>query len=335
MNFMTKKVVAKAARKKGATAKAAEPSVQDMMEEVLRQLSSMVGAEEAKALMVSLDAPSLLDDLSDEEADAKYQAQQIAFDAMEATSNATARKLAKRALRLDPDCVDALVVLNDLDAPTQTQLIEGLQRAVAAGKRSLGAGFFRENKGHFWMLIETRPYMRALAMLGGEMASVGMNLDAIAIYEHMLALNPNDNQGVRDPLLGLYLAVGDVDGAGKLLKRYKGDGSACFAWGTVMERLLAGDHKGADAALPKAVQANRFVALHLAGRRPVPKGLPEMYSPGSEEEATLCQHYLVAAWAAHPEALSWVFERCKEMSMTPVPSKAALKKMKTPDAKVQ
>jgi tetratricopeptide (TPR) repeat protein len=335
MNFMTKKVGAKAAPKKKATAKAAEQSMQDVMEEVLRQVASVVGPEEAAAMIASLNAPSLDDDLSDAEIVAKYQAQQIAFDAMEATSDTTARKLAKRALRLDPDCVDALMVLNDVDARTQIDRIEGLQKAVAAGKRSLGATFFRENKGDFWILIQTRPYMRALETLGGEMAAVGMNLDAIAIYEEMLALNPNDNQGVRDPLLGLYLAVDDAAGAGKLLKRYKEDLSACFAWGRVIERFMAEDHTGAEAALRKAMQVNRFVVLQLTGREQAPKRLPDLYELGSVEEATLCQHYLLAAWAAHRDALFWVFDRCTEMSMAPVPSKAQLKKMKTPSAGVQ
>lgn len=335
MNFMKKKVVAKAAPKKKATAKAAELSIQDMMDQVLRQVSAIVGPEEAEAMIASLNHPSVEDDLNDPAALAKDQAQQIAFDAMEATSEAAARKLAKRALRLDPDCVDALVVLSDVDAHRQIDRIEGLRKAVAAGKRSLGATFFRKNKGDFWMLIQTRPYMRALETLGGEMAAVGMNLDAIAIYEEMLALNPNDNQGVREPLLGLYLAVDDAAGAGKLLKRYKEDPSACFAWGRVIERFMEEDHTGAEAALRTAMQVNPFVHRQLTGREQVLRGLPELYELGSVEEATLCLHYLKAAWIAHKEALFWVFDRCTEMSMAPVPSKAQLKEMKTPATGVQ
>lgn len=38
-----------------------------------------------------------------------------------------------------------------------------------------------------------------------------MNLEAIKHYEKMLALNPNDNQGVRDPLLGLHLATDNLE----------------------------------------------------------------------------------------------------------------------------
>ena len=84
---------------------------------------------------------------------------------MEATSEAEARKLAKRALKLDPNCVDALVVMTDLDARSTQAIIAGLQNAVAAGERALGARFIKENTGHFWGLLDTRPYMRAMERL--------------------------------------------------------------------------------------------------------------------------------------------------------------------------
>jgi hypothetical protein len=122
--------------------------------------------------------------------------------------------------------------------------------------------------------------------------------------------------------------------AGKLLRRYKEDGSACFAWGRVLERLLA-DPAQADEALQEAVKSNRFVALHVAGQKPLPKGMPAMYSLGSVEEAMVCQHWMGAAWKAHPEAVSWVSEHYAQQGRTSVPSKAALKKMKTHDAGAQ
>jgi tetratricopeptide (TPR) repeat protein len=233
---------------------------------------------------------------------------------MEAGNAAEARKLAKRALRLDADCVDALMLLTNLDADSPREAIEGLQKAVAAGGRSLGASYIRENTGHFWGLIETRPWMRAMEQLAGVLRSQGIYLDAIRIYERMLELNPNDNQGVRDPLLGAYLAAGDVAAAGGLLKKYKNDGSANFAWGRVLERFLTGDPEGASAALAEARAANGHVELHLMGRKPIPKSMPEMYSMGSEEEAVLCLDNLLAAWADHKEAVLWVAQQCAAVS---------------------
>ena len=336
-----KKTAAKKSPAKKRAAKKASMSPQALAAEMMRLLTERLGTDElimpedVNALINSLSGPSPNDRLSDAEADAKDEAQQIAFDAMEAESEAEARKLAKRALKLDPDCVDALVVMTDLDARSTRETIEGLQRAVAAGERSLGAKFIRENTGHFWMLIETRPYMRAMAQLAGVLFAEGLNLDAIRIYEKMLELNPNDNQGVRDPLLGVYLAVNDLDGAGRLLKKYKDDAMANFAWGHVLERYLSGDLTGAAAALKKARKANRFVELYMTGQKPIPKGMPEMYSPGSEEEAMLCMDGAGRAWAKHKEAVSWLLDQQGADGRRAIPSKAALKRVPVAGKKLQ
>jgi tetratricopeptide (TPR) repeat protein len=316
----------KPSKKSPAKKKASDPPAE--MEAAMRQLeelltsSGMATEGDLNALMASLSGPSAREGLSDTEANARDEAQQWAFEAMEATSEAQARKLAKRALRLDPDCVDALLVLADLDAPTQRELIEGLQKAVAAGERSLGEKFIRENKGHFWLLLETRPYMRAMEQLAGLLREEGISLEAIKIYKRMLELNPNDNQGVRDPLLGLYLETGDLKGARKLLEKFKEDASANFAWARVLERFLAGKSDEASAALKEARQANRHVELYLTARKTMPKHPPEMYSLGSEEEAALCLGYLFGAWAAHQEALFWLLDQLAADGLLPVPSKA-------------
>ena len=302
---MTKKPAKKSpARKKPAP----NPQIAAAMRQMEKLMASgdLITQNDLNALLASLDGPSATEGLSDAEADARDDAQQLAFDAMEAESEAEARKLAKRALRLDPDCVDALVVMASIESDSPGKMIEGLQKAVAAGERSLGAQFIRENTGHFWMLIETRPYMRVMAQLAGLLRAEGLNLDAIKLYQKMLALNPNDNQGVRDPLLGLYLAFRSLDEAGKLLHTYKEDASANFAWGRVLERFLCGDLPGAATALKKARKTNRFVELYFSGKKSLPKEMPQIYSPGSEEEAVLVLDNMSFAWAEHKEALLWL-----------------------------
>ena len=159
---------------------------------------------------------------------------------------------ARRALAIDPDCVDALVVLTSLEADSPKKAIEGLQKAVAAGERSLGARFFKENEGHFWGILETRPYMRARQELADLLRGVGCLQDAISHYAAMLVLNPNDNQGVRYLLLGAYLTIGDLESSRSLFRDFEDDVMATFAWGEVLERFLSGDLEGAAAALNSA-----------------------------------------------------------------------------------
>ena len=315
--------------KKSPTRKEVPPSTE--MKAAMRQLeklmesSGMIAPGDMNALLTSLQAPSVLDGLSDAEADARHEAQELAFDAMEAESEAEARKLAKRALRKDPDCVDALVVLAGIESDSPRKMIEALQKAVAAGERSLGADFIRENTGHFWGLIETRPYMRAMAQLAGLLKDAGLNADAAKCYEKILSLNPNDNQGVRDPLLGLYLATDNLAGARKLLKDYEEDSMANFAWGRVLERFLSADLAGATAAIKTARKENRHVELYLSGQKGLQKALPDMYSPGSDEEAVLVLENMSIAWAEHKKAVFWLMEQL----MKDMPAK------KSPGAKLK
>ena len=49
--------------------------------------------------------------------------------------------------------------------------------------------------------------------------------------------------------------------------------------------------------------------LYLSGQKELPEFLPNMYSPGSDEEAMLCLDNLALAWMEFPEALVWLIEQ--------------------------
>jgi len=235
-------------------------------------------------------------------------AQEAAPQAQEGEIAAQLRRLAGLALANDPDCVDALAVLADLDAHTPEEAIAALRKAVAAGERSLGTPFFDRNKGNLWSHADARPYMRVLGELADLLRGRKRFAEAIHCYEKMLALNPKDNQGARNPLLGLYLATKNLAAAGLLLHNYKKDSMATLAWGRVLERFLAGDLAGAHAALLKARRKNAMVGLYLRGQRALPRRLLGDASPGSEEEAILCLDALGPAWAEHKGAVFWLLD---------------------------
>ena len=308
-------------KKSSAKKKAAFPAGMEAAMLQFQQLMAagdLIAQDDLDALLISLQGPLVGDGLTDPEAEARDEAQQLAFDAMEAETDAQAIKLANRALKLYPDCVDALVVLAEIESESPRKLIEALKKAVAAGERSLGATYIRQNTGHFWGLLETRPYMRALGQLANQLQAQGIKLDAIQLYEKMLTLNPNDNQGVRDPLLGLYLATNNLQAARRVLKDFEEDASAAFAWARVLERVLSADLPAAEAALSLARSANRFVELYLTGQRKLSGELPEMYSPGSDEEAILVLENLASAWADQKQAALWLIDQlAKESPQAP------------------
>jgi tetratricopeptide (TPR) repeat protein len=213
---------------------------------------------------------------------------------------------ALRAVRLNPACLDARVLLAIAAGGPANEFIEELQAIMAVGEADLGPEFFKQNRGEFWGLIETRPYMRARHHLALELYKVGRVAEAIHHYEEMLQLNPGDNQGLRYWLLGHYLEVDDLDGARHLLKTYGDEPFAMFLWARVLERYLSGDLIGAVEALQQARRQNPHVEPFLVGKAKLPQKRPDYYGIGDVTEAMTCMDAIGPAWKKYREAIQWL-----------------------------
>jgi hypothetical protein len=124
------------------------------------------------------------------------QAQDLIYDAWEEPNRQKCLALARKALRISPYCADAynLLAENCKSLKERQSLYE---QGVKTGRLALGELFFNKQAGHFWRLIETRPYMRALAGWSECLWQNRCRPEAIANYKELLRLNPNDNQGIR------------------------------------------------------------------------------------------------------------------------------------------
>lgn len=240
--------------------------------------------------------------------DPKWRAQELAYEAMEADDPFDALRLVDEAQKLDPDCTDAQRLMVSLLPMELDNRIQLMREVVAKAEQSLGEKFIEENKGHFWGVLSTRPYMRARQELGELLTAADKLEEAIAVYERMLELNPNDNQGVRYSLVGLYLAIKRGQAASDLLSRYPGeeDYTAVFACGRVIEHWLASRAVDAQSALLKARTVNPFVERYLAGTRKPPGRLPSSYRPGDDSEAQVAAAELSPACARLPEFTAWL-----------------------------
>jgi tetratricopeptide (TPR) repeat protein len=235
------------------------------------------------------------------------RAQEKAFAAMEASSRRKRIALAKEALAISPLCADAYSVLAWEAEAKPAEALALYRQAVEAGTQALGDDAFEQDAGLFWGLLETRPYMRARHGLARALWENGNHDEAVAHYQDMLRLNPDDNQGIRYSLLDALLELGRDAAAGGLLRQYKDDGAAAWAWS---EALLAFRKKGNAApsrkALARAVDANPHVPAYLLGRQPLPRDLPRFIGIGDESEAVSYVHDADAAWNAATGAKAWV-----------------------------
>jgi tetratricopeptide (TPR) repeat protein len=171
---------------------------------------------------------------------------------------------------------------------------------------------FRNDVGHFWGILETRPYMRARQGLALCLWESGACDEAVSHYRELLRLNPNDNQGIRYLLIGCLLTLGREDDAAELLARYKGDISAEWAWSKALLLFRReADSTASRKALSRAMKCNPHVPEYLLGRKSVPGDLPDFVGVGDEREAVSYVHGGMQAWTAAPGALDWVAARLK------------------------
>lgn len=236
-----------------------------------------------------------------------HEAEDLVFDSWEAADSDEEFELLTKAVELDPRNVDAWLGLMRFEPLKGDEEIAFLRRLIALGEKNLGKKVFKEAKGIFWGLLETRPYMRARSRLAFRLMEAGRLEESVAEHEGMLELCPNDNLGLRYGLMALYLALSNLEGANRLFREYDERAHcAMFAWAYVLERYLAGDAEGAAQALAAARKQNEHTEAYFSGLRRLPKKMPGSYSMGSSEEAVIAWEILKPAWKKHSEAQAWL-----------------------------
>jgi tetratricopeptide (TPR) repeat protein len=239
------------------------------------------------------------------------KAQDLIYQAQETPDPKKAIRLAKQALKHSKDCADAYTILGDLEAEDLSQAVTYYEQAVAAGERAIGKDRFEEARGHFWGIIETRPYMRARSQLAGALWELGQPDAAIAHYREMLELNPGDNQGIRNLLLHALLQIYRNDEAEALLDQFD-DGMANWLYNRALLNFRKyGRSARANDALEEAFEENEYVPEYLLGFEEMPmfEDLPLMHGWGDENEAILYMAKGITLWDQTPGALRWMAEQ--------------------------
>lgn len=126
---------------------------------------------------------SYLRDFGDSTADeALNRAQELMYQAWDAGDERSAVALTKQAIKTSPLCADAYVLLAELTAKSLIEQRKLYETGMKAGELALGPNGFKENAGHFWGFLETRPYMRARAGLADTIWEQGNQEEAVSHY---------------------------------------------------------------------------------------------------------------------------------------------------------
>ncbi|HET7091011.1 MAG TPA: hypothetical protein VFL17_20455, partial [Anaerolineae bacterium] len=238
------------------------------------------------------------------------KAQQIMYQAWEETNPAKRIALAHKALSTSANCADAYVLLAEEEAGTVGRALELYEQGVTAGERALGREYFKAGVGHFWGMIETRPYMRARDGLAHTLWRLNRRDEATRHFQDMLRLNPDDNQGVRYSLLDLLLEMNRDDEAAKLIKKYRDEWSSVWCYTrALLEYRQSGASDRARKALARALEQNPHAPDYLIGKKRIPNRLPSLLGLGDENEAIDYAAKHLNHWRRTPGAVDWLAEQ--------------------------
>ena len=283
--------------------------------------------KEFEAFINALNAGQMIpdiEDLTDEE-----KAQDLVEEAYD-LSPAKAKKNIDKALKLDPDCIEAYEFLAGCET-VPDKSIEMYDKGIAIGRKLFGGKFLKENKGYFWGMHETRPFMRCLYQKAFIFLMMGKTEESIAILIEMLDLNEGDNQGVRYLLLSELATIGDEKNFKKYDKIFAEEESTQLLYPRALFAFKTeGDTAGARKKMIKAFKANPYVLQFLMDDK-LQFSNATSYAQGTPEEAEIYLIHGMFSWYSNKEAFAWMVETlndfCKEEMEKETPK---AKKVKLP-----
>jgi tetratricopeptide (TPR) repeat protein len=198
-------------------------------------------------------------------------------------------RLARQALKLDPDLADAYLLLGRIN-PIRREALTLYQQALAAAQRS----------GDREALLESHLALAHVCW------SLGRRDEAIQYGRELLSLEPRDSHTMRYTLAGWLLAQEQQAGVVQLIERYPEDSTVWNYTRALLAFRKEGDSEEARKLLKKARKSNKYVPRYLLQEELPGAEPPAAYTPGSTEEA---QEYLasfLASWRATEGALDWL-----------------------------
>ncbi len=232
-------------------------------------------------------------DFKDEEFIKKEQSDDLLFEAYDEPVKTKAIKLAKRALEINPNNIDAENFITKYETNTIKRL-KKYEETLNKEKNSLEKEnlFNEENIGIFWGLIETRPYMRTKHCYMLTLMELGRYTEAIKQGEELLELCESDNLGIRYLIIGLYTVLEKFGKAKEIYNKYL-DNSTFMLFPLSIMYYKEGNYRKCKKVLKQLRENNEYLLNYLTGRKKFTKAKVEdieingTYSWGSEAEAYL------------------------------------------------
>ncbi|MGV3484973.1 MAG: tetratricopeptide repeat protein [Planctomycetaceae bacterium] len=201
-------------------------------------------------------------------------------------------QLARQAVAESPQHIDAQILLAEATYDPE-QRIAAFKQAGDAW-RTWNQGLLKEQVGHFWDILETRPYIRALAGLAEAYERTGRRAEAIEQMREILRLNKNDNLGIRYRIVPLLLTVGRAEEARRVLSKCPEETGTWLYLNALTLFKQHGSSREAEDALRDALRFNPHVIHFLDSSAPPDQ--PDSFALGSPEEAAIVINEQAEFW---------------------------------------
>jgi tetratricopeptide (TPR) repeat protein len=164
-----------------------------------------------------------------------------------------------------------------------------------------------------WGFLENRPFLRLYHSYGLALMEQGRVEDALEVFENILGLNPNDNQGVRALAVGCHFELNAPEGVLSVCRQYPNDGLEQLMFGRALALFQLGKLDEAGKALDQALQTYPLIGAELLKKqhpRP-PDGGGRYVTMGSPGQAYLYWREQGSFWRRTKGATAFLRERMK------------------------
>lgn len=215
-----------------------------------------------------------------------------------------AQNIALMAIQIDPDCIYAYELLGDLE-DDDNKSIAFYKKGITIGRKALGKEFIKENRGLFWSIPETRPFLRCLAGYAATLSELKMFNEVISVYEQILTLNIKDNLNVRHPFMLALIRLNDFKKFKIYETRFYNDKCIYFIYNRVLFYFkTTGDSHLTNRLLKNAIKRNKTVVTLL-----ITMDLRMQYPITNNKEYNWAVVYSILAkttWIETDGALNWL-----------------------------
>ncbi len=167
-----------------------------------------------------------------------------------------------------------------------------------------------------WGWLENRPFLRCLHGLALAKYDDGEIGEALALFQELLSLNPNDNQGVRAVAVGALFRLGRFEDALEITRRYPDDAISETLYGRALALFRLGQYQEANVALREAIEYLPLVSKELLKmRHRLPKkAMPDAVTMGGADEAYYYWEHFGPFWEEDTEALEWLRKTVRQVT---------------------